>query len=98
MRLHTYVPTVLRQDSRLGYRGSKSSGGQSQSLDCIHFCLPGPTTLWADMLAARVVQAAACGYAGRGGGVAAHAHEHEHHAHRGGATKNQSHSHSGNAR
>ena len=60
VRLHAYLPTVMRQDSRLGYRASRSSG--QLGLDCIHFCVPGPTTLWADMLARRVVQAAACGY------------------------------------
>lgn len=60
VRLHAYLPTVMRQDSRLGYRASRSSG--QLALDCIHFCVPGPTTLWADMLARRVVQAATCGF------------------------------------
>ena len=60
VHLHTYLPTVLRQDSRLGYRVRPSSQGGARFLDCIHFCVPGPTLLWADMLAQRVVQASEC--------------------------------------
>ena len=60
VRLHTYLPTVLRQDSRLGYRVRPSSQGGARFLDCIHFCVPGPTLLWVDMLAHRVVQASEC--------------------------------------
>ena len=60
VHLHTYLPTVMRQDSRLGYRVRPASQGGGRFLDCIHFCVPGPTLLWADMLAQRVVQASEC--------------------------------------
>lgn len=60
VRLHVYVPTVLRQDSRLGYRDSRH--GIGHVVDCVHYCLPGPTMVWADMVAARIVQAVQCGY------------------------------------
>jgi hypothetical protein len=42
-RLETYGPTLRRRDAHIGHG------------DCLHYCLPGPSSLWCDLLAELVV-------------------------------------------
>lgn len=55
--LDVYPPTLLRADM---HPGTRTGAGTS---DCLHYCLPGPTLLWAELL----VREAVCWFARRGG-------------------------------
>jgi len=54
IRLHAYTPSIMRIDSHVGRH---VTGGP---IDCLHYCIPGPTMLWVDLLTNRMVQAARC--------------------------------------
>ena len=60
--LDVYPPTILRADMHPGAHHGTGTTGTS---DCLHYCLPGPTLLWAELLLREVV----CWFAGRGGRV-----------------------------
>lgn len=53
-RLHAFSPSIMRIDAHVGER---ATGG---AIDCLHYCIPGPTMLWADLLTNRMIQAAGC--------------------------------------